>query len=214
MEPKEENTVPYYIGKITEKNAVILKKTNHTYYLVKFQYKQETRGDETIAKGYVPIAVYFTDKWTPNESDIPITNSIEIEMNPTDEKEFGDKELVNIISNNTMYLPTNQESFIVVFVKTNKTPATYNPTAIRITEEEPTYTSMFHIDKYKYEPSSTDDIPLLETVDNSVHYVVPDKTPGADFGIPGKYGGKRKRPRYSRKRIKQYRKKSRVRKVY
>jgi len=215
--PKQD---PYYIGKITKKDAdkkkdAELKGKKHNYYLVKFQYKTDNEYDKILAKGYVPTAVYLTYEWTQNKSDIPITDPTEIDI--TETKGFDDKELVNLVSNNTMYLPNNQTSFIVVFERTAKTPATYKPIAICITDQDPEFDIMVHINKYKYTPSSPEFTLLTDKYhDNSVHYKQYEPPIDIKFGVSGNggtIGGKRTRPRYSRKRIKQYRKKSRVRKV-
>jgi len=190
-----------------------MKKAKHKYYLVKFQYKDQT-GYETLAKGYVPTAVYLTDNWTYSiDSDILITDSTDIDI--TEKTGFDDKEFVNLVSNNTMYLPNNQKSFIVVFKRTAKKPATYKP--IAISEKDPTFDTMVHINKYKYTPSTELAFLTDKDHDNSVHYKQYEPPIDTHFGISGNggtLGGKRTRPRYSRKRIKQYRKKSRSKKVY
>jgi hypothetical protein len=216
--PKQD---PYYIGKITKKDAdkkkeAELKGKKHKYYLVKFQYKPQVKGEETLAKGYVPTAVYLTYDRPHNESDIPITDPTEIDI--TKKTGFDDKELVNLVSNNTMYLPNNNTSFIVVFERKATNLATYKPIAICITDQDPEFDTMVHINKYKYTPSSTDGNAFLtdKDHDNSVHYKQYEPPIDINFGVSGNdvaNGGKRTRPRYSRKRIKQYRKKSRVRKV-
>ncbi len=198
METKEDNTVPYYIGKITDTVATALKKhrPSHKYTLILFEYIQ-------VANGYNPTTVYFTDELTDDSREG--IQTIAIQDNVIES--ISDPELVKLVSDNTMYLPMN-ESFLLVLEKTEK-QTTYKAMSIRI-GDMPTYDMMFHIDKYNYIPAEE---PVVLTdkdkdKDKSVQYTTPVVKSGENLE------GGRKRPRYSRKRIKQYRKKSRVRKVY